>query len=142
MSRNRRARRFAVAVATAGVLTLLPAAATDAQAGHRHHGHDHGQHHGHHVRHYRSYHPHYSAYGGYYSPIRVHYYRPYVAPATFYLPSPYVVVHGPQIAAGVVLYPESGPVVYAPGYCPTDVHYHPYYPEPGVHGGFSLRVGF
>jgi hypothetical protein len=139
-----RTARVVSTVAIAASLLVLPAAATSAQAGHRHHDvrvvHHH-HHHGHH-RHY-GYGP-VVAYAPrpYYAPIRVRYYRPAFAPSYYYLPSPYVVVHGPRLAASVVAYPTSAPVIYQDGYCPHAVHYHPYAPAPGVHGSFSIGVGF
>jgi hypothetical protein len=132
-------------------LMLLPAAAARADD-HPRHGRHPGHGRGHHAQHavHRS--------GGYfyaqprpvyypyhrpvYAPIRVRYYRPYLQPVFHTLPSPYVVIHGPGIAAQVVGYPAAAPVVYEPGYCPAVVHYHPYYVPDGVHGSVSLRIGF
>ena len=69
---------------------------------------------------------------------------------SFWLAAPYVVVHGPQVAVQVIYYPGEVPL-YTPGYCPADVHYHPYSPpgyyppppppEPGVHGSVGVQIG-
>lgn len=136
-----RASRLVSTTAIAASLLVLPGAATPAQAGHHGHGRA-AYHHNHGHRYYGPV----VAYGvaprAYYAPIRVRYYRPAVAPGYYYLPSPYVVVHGPTLAASVVAYPASAPVIYQDGYCPHTVHHHPHYPAPGVHGSFSVRVGF
>jgi hypothetical protein len=129
--------RFVSTVAIAASLLLLPGAASPAQAGHHHHHNAGCYHHGRYYGPAVAYAP-----RAYYAPIRVRYYRPAVAPGFYYLPSPYVVVHGPTLAANVVAYPTSAPVIYQDGYCPHAVHYHPYAPAPGVHGSFSIRVGF
>jgi len=147
-----RTSRVISTVAVAASLLVLPGAVSPAQAGHHHdsgcHHHD-GHHDRHHHGHYRG---HYDGYGpvvaygvaprAYYAPIRVRYYRPAFAPGFYYLPSPYVVVHGPTLAASVVAYPTSAPVIYEDGYCPHTVHYHPYAGGPAVHGSFSVHVGF
>ena len=135
-----RTSRFVSTMAIAASLLVLPGAASPALAGHHH---DSGCHR--HGRYYNGYGP-VVAYGvaprAYYAPIRVRYYRPAFAPSFYYLPSPYVVVHGPTLAASVVAYPTSAPVIYETGYCPHTVHYHPYAGAPGVHGSFSVHVGF
>ena len=138
--RSRTSRLISTAAIAASLL-LLPGVASPAQAGH--YSHRPGYHH-HHHGHY-GYRP-VVAYGvaprAYYAPTRVRYYRPAVAPGFYYLPSPYVVVHGPTVAASIVAYPASAPVVYQDGYCPRTVHYHPHHRAHGVHGSFSVGVGF
>ena len=86
--------------------------------------------------------------------IRVVYHRADHRYATYaYLSTPYVVLHGPRVAARVVGYPAGAPAVYEPGYCVEGVHYHPYTPDwrahyrthtpdPGVHSSFAIRIGF
>jgi hypothetical protein len=136
-----RTSRLVSTTAIAASLLVVPGAASPALAGHHHNGPAvYHQHHG-----YYAPRP-VVAYGvaprAYYAPIRVRYYRPAYAPGYYYLPSPYVVAHGPTLAANVIAYPTSAPVIYQEGYCPHSVHYHPYYPAPGVHGSFSIHVGF
>jgi hypothetical protein len=134
--------RVALVAAVGATLLLLPAAAAPAMA-------DHGHGEGHHGR---------CAYGRgaivaprpvvvtppYVvapRPIGVRYYGP--APVAVYpvVPSPYVVL-SPGIAGEVVFYPASPPVVYAPGYYPPGARYEAYPPARGVHGSFSVRIGF
>ena len=132
--------RLVSTTAIAASLLVIPGAASPAQAGHGRYApvayHNHGHSHYGPVVAYRPY-P-----RAYYAPIRVRYYRPAIAPGYYYLPSPYVVVHGPTLVPSVVAYPVGAPVVYQDGYCPQGVHYHPYQPALGVHGSFSVHVGF
>lgn len=156
----------AMAGALGMAVLFLPAAATPATAAHdehdraKRHGayqrHDHGRkydrghrydhdrrirqlsHRPRHARH--AYSPY--AHGPRYKPIRVVYRRPHVRPVYHYLPSPYVLFHGRGVTASVLAYPASAPVVYEPGYCPAEAHFHPYVPEPGLHGRISIRIGF
>lgn len=143
---HRRPRRRWAPIAALAAALLLPGAAAPALA-----DPDHDHHHGSECRHgcgsVRYYAPPPVAVprpypAPYPAPIRVRYYRPYLAPTYYMLPSPYVFMHGPAVAGEVVYYPAGAPVIYAPGYCPRTVHYHPYAPRPGVHGSFSLRIGF
>ena len=122
---------------------------------HRPRGHGHVSHHrprGHgHVSYHRprghghvSYH---RSYGhGHFSPVHVSYYRPRVhRPASFYLETPYVVVHGPRIDARVVYYPGDV-ALHQPGYCPSELHYHPYEndhrADVDVHARINVQLNF
>ena len=148
-STRRAWKRWAALGALAAAILFLPATTPAEAHSDRHYrgqGHGHGHGHGHPVRVSPRYGP---VYAPVYAPVRVVYRRPHTPPSYYYLPTAYVTVHGPSVAASVVLYPRSAPVVYEPGYCPATVHYHPYVPgaapvygRSGVRGSVNLRLRF
>lgn len=161
-------RRWLVPASLAAAMVVLPGAVSTAEAGspHKYILKAHKRVHGHifkaakyvhrnigpgHVSHHRprghghvSYH---RSYGhGHFSPVHVSYYRPRVhRPASFYLETPYVVVHGPRIDARVVYYPGDV-ALHQPGYCPSELHYHPYEndhrADVDVHARINVRLNF
>jgi hypothetical protein len=162
-------------VSLAAAMLLLPVAASSAEAherdrrddrrhsrqnvrhskeyrksSYRHRGRDYRprydvRHHGHYRSSRDAY---YRDHGHHYRPSRVRYLRHgHHRSIGFYLATPYVVVHGPRFAARVVFYPGEVPL-YEPGYCPSEVHYHPYEHdyderdyEDGFHGRVSIQIG-
>ncbi len=64
---------------------------------------------------------------------------------SFYLETPYVTVHGPHIDARVVYYPGDV-ALYQSGYCPSEVHYHPYEHDDrvdvDVHARINVHIDF
>jgi hypothetical protein len=134
-------RRWLVPASLAAALLVLPGAASTAEA----HGppdyvkkaHKHAHRHAHKAAKYAHKH---------FTPVHVSYYRPRVyRPVAFYLETPYVVVHGPRVDARVVYYPGDV-ALYQPGYCPTEVHYHPYEDndrvDVDVHTSVSVHIDF
>ena len=132
---RRNFRRWLVPASLAAAMVLLPGAASTAEAGspHKHHwkAHKHG-----HQPVYQAAHRHH----GHFSPVHVTYYRPRVhGSLSFYLETPYVVVHGPRMGARVVYYPGDVPL-YQRGYCPSEVHYHPYENHDRVNVDVHARI--
>ncbi len=155
-------RRWAVLAPLALVMTVLPAATSTAEASPDRPYRSHDRYEDRHDdrgrnRHYRGHRRHYSARGHryghqdryvshhrprYFRPHRVSYYRPHHSAVSFYLEVPFVMMHGPRVDARVVYYPGEVPL-YEPGYCPEDVHYHPYEEDrrPRFHGSVNIRIG-
>ncbi len=134
-------RRWLVPASLAAAMVVLPGAVSTAEAGgpHKHIHKAHKYVHGH--VHKAAKHLH-----GHFSPLHVSYYRPHVyRPVSFYLETPYVVVHGPHIAARVVYYPGDV-ALYQSGYCPATVHYHPYendrHSDVDVHARINVHIDF
>jgi hypothetical protein len=138
-------RKWIVPASLAAAMLFLPGAASSAEA----HGHGHGYGHIKKAHKYHHSQAHKAANYAYkhFAPVRVSYYQPRVyRPVSFYLETPYVMVHGPRVDARVVYYPGEVPL-YQPGYCPAAVHYHPYEDETRVNVSVqsprvSVRVGF
>jgi len=162
--KSSRIRRWAVPASLALAMVVLPAATSTAEAspdrrsrshdryqdrhhdryrdnhhrGHRYEkhryarGHRYGNHR-HYATSYRSRH---------FRPVRVNYYRPHRSAVSFYLEVPFVFRHGPRVDAQVVYYPGDVPL-YEPGYCPSEVHYHPYEEDyrSGFRGSVNIRIG-
>jgi hypothetical protein len=147
-NRNRwNLRRLAMLGALSLGMVVLPGAVSHAEA---HGPHGKGYKKAHKWEHKSAYHAAYGHGHRHFAPVYVNYYRPRVIrPVAFYLRTPHVVLHGPRVDARVVYYPGNAPL-YAPGHCPSDVHYHPYtqdddYVDVDVHGKHArvnVRVGF
>ena len=163
--KSSRIRRWAVPASLALTMAVLPAATSTAEASdrqyrsqdrYRDHDRDRYRDHVRDRRHHRSHRPHYARGHGHrnhgryvshhrsrhFQPVRVSYYQPHHSAVSFYLEAPFVVIHGPRIDAHVTYYPGDVPL-YEPGYCPGEVHYHPYYEDhhSGFHGSVSIRIG-
>jgi len=148
-------RRWLVPASLAAAMVMLPGAASTVQAGsphkylrkahkdaHKHvfkHAYKaakylHDSHSPAHVTHYRP------RGHGHFNPVHVSYYRPRVhRPVSFYLETPYVVVHGRRIDARVVYYPGDV-ALYESGYCPSETHYHPYESDHRVDVDVRARI--
>ena len=134
-------RRWLVPASLVAAVVVLPGAVSTAQASgpHKHilKAHQHAHQHAYKAaRHLRKH----------FSPVHVTYYRPRVyRPVSFYLETPYVVVHGPRINARVVYYPGDV-ALYQSGYCPSEVHYHPYEndhrADVDVHARINVHIDF
>lgn len=137
-------RRWLVPASLAVAMVVLPGAASPAEASSPHKylwkAHKHARKHVYKaVKHLH----------GHFSPVHVAYYRPHHVhhrPVSFYLETPYVVVHGPHMTARVVYYPGDV-ALYQPGYCPSEVHHHPYENnhqrvDVDVHARINVHIDF
>jgi len=134
-------RRWLAPVSLAAAMVVLPGAVSTAEAGSPHKYIHKAHKHAHKHIYKAAKHLH-----GHFSPVHVSYYRPRVhRPVSFYLETPYVVVHGPRIDARVVYYPGDV-ALYQSGYCPSEVHYHPYENDHrvdvDVHARINVHIDF
>lgn len=134
-------RKWLVPASLAAAMVLLPGAASTAQA-HGPHKKVLKVHKSVHRAVYKAAKHHH----GSFAPVHVNYYRPRLhRPVSFYLETPYVVVHGPRIDARVVYYPGEVPL-HQSGYCPSETHYHPYEHhdrvDVDVHARINVHIDF